>query len=83
MLEEQLQTARPLDGLFHLSDLTLRQSFPAWANRSIVTQTVEKQLDLIQRKAHLARKTNEKHTVKDVGGVPSLAGNSLSWPQYA
>ena len=82
MLKQKLQTARPLDGLLHLFDLTLRQSLPPQADRSGVTQTMEKELDLIQRKTYVARKTNEKYSVKSVCGVSSLAGNALSWSQY-
>jgi hypothetical protein len=83
MLEQQLQPLRALNGLFHFLDLTLRQSFPTWANRSVISQTVEKDFDLIQRKAHLAGKTNEKHSVQRVGRVASLASYAFSRLQYA
>jgi hypothetical protein len=39
---------------FHLAELLLCQSFPAWANWTAVSQTIHEELDLIQRKTHVA-----------------------------
>jgi len=69
---------RPLNHLFHLADLSLCQFFPSRANWSVVSQTIHEEFDLVQRKTHVAGKTNEKHTVDSLGRVVSLAGDTLS-----
>ena len=55
--------------LVHLTNFSMRQLFPSWANRGIIPQAIQKEFDLIQRETHIAGETDEKHTIERFGGL--------------
>lgn len=77
MLEERFETEGALDGVLDFGDFAMREFFLARANRGIVAETVEKELDLAEGKAHFAGETDEQDAVKGVTCVTALATRAL------
>ena len=63
VFEERFQAARAADALVDFLDLSVREFFPARPDWRVVSQPVEKNLDLAQRESHLASKADEEHAV--------------------
>jgi hypothetical protein len=59
VFEEGFQAVGATDAFLDFLNLSMRQFFPTRANRSILSQAIEKELDLTQGKAHITREADE------------------------
>src|SRR5260370_42325243 len=55
----------------------MSQFFPAGADRGVVPEAVEEELDLAEREAHVAGEADEQHAVEGVAGVAALAADAV------
>ncbi len=77
VFEQGLQEERALDVFFHLSDFAVREFSPAGADRSVIAEAVEEDLDLAEGEPHFAREADEQDAIECVAGVAALAAAPL------
>jgi hypothetical protein len=77
VFKQGFQAERALDVIFDFAELATRQFFPAGADRSIVSKTVEEEFCLLEGKAHFAGKADEQDAVESVGRVAALAVDAM------
>jgi hypothetical protein len=66
-----------LDGIVHLLDFAEGQFFATGADRSVVSQASEEDLDFDERKAHIAGKADQEDAVQCIGGIVALAADAV------
>jgi hypothetical protein len=79
VFEERFQAPRALHAPLDFLNFSVRELFPAWPDRRVVPQSVEKNFDLVQRESHLARKPDEEHAVECARGVAPLAARTVGY----
>src|SRR6266700_5956581 len=79
VFEERFQAPRALDAPLDFLNFSVRQFFPAWPDWHVVSQSVEKHFDLVQRESHLARKPDEEHAVECVRRIAPLAARTVGY----
>ena len=77
MLEERFQAGGTLYRFINFVDLAVGEFFPAWADRGVVAQAVEKESDLAEGEAHFAGETDEEDAVEGVARIASLAAGAV------
>ena len=77
VFQQRLQSTCAPDALFDFLNLSIREFFPARPNRSIVSQSAQKQFNFTQGKSHIARKADEEYAIERVQGIPPLAAGAM------
>lgn len=76
-LQEPFEFEGAGDVLFDFGELPGGEFFPARADGSIVAEAAEEELDFGEGKSHFAGEADEEDTMNGVGGITTLAAETL------
>jgi hypothetical protein len=82
-LEEGFEFEGAGYGLIDFGELAGGEYFPARADRGVVAETAEEELDFGESEAHVGGEANEKDAVQGVTGIAALSAEALGYGEQA